>query len=170
MKWDWEKFAEKFGVSVAIVAAISLTAAIFMILFDSNLFAFTWKIDPDKADKLGSFLGGFLGSMVGLATLLLVYATYRSQKKELAATKAALEKQAFESTFFKLIEIFLEYIDSKTMFVYSPPNNQSSQSGYNYLVWDVISDIVKISNNTEIYSPIDHSWVKNVAQDAQDHK
>ncbi len=52
--------------------------------------------DLDTFSKFGDGIGGTLGTILGLITIILVYLTYKSQKKELANQKKELEEQRLE--------------------------------------------------------------------------
>ncbi len=72
------------------------------------------KIDIDIANKIGSFVGGLVGSFWTLTGVLLYYSVIKSQKDESkqAATRHSdqidiLNLQKFQSSFFELFKLFL---------------------------------------------------------------
>jgi hypothetical protein len=76
-------------------------------------------INPNAIGTFGDFIGGFIGTFFALATALLVWITFQSQKAELIATKNILEQQhttqsiqQFESKFFSLLDIYNEVLKS----------------------------------------------------------
>ncbi|MBF2709466.1 hypothetical protein [Flavobacterium soyangense] len=58
--------------------------------------------------NFGSYLGGVLGTIIGFVTLILVYKTYSSQRKELKIQKELITQQQFESTFFNMLNVHRE--------------------------------------------------------------
>ncbi len=70
--------------------------------------------DLDTFSKFGDGIGGTLGTILGLITIILVYLTYKSQKKELASQKKELEEQRLEfkrTRTFDLVYRELKIID-----------------------------------------------------------
>lgn len=69
-----------------------------------------WKsdIDNEYLSAFGDFIGGFIGTLIGLVTIFLVYKTYKSQKEELELSRKLIQKQNFESTFFGLLNLIRE--------------------------------------------------------------
>jgi hypothetical protein len=55
-------------------------------------------IDPEKADHLGSFIGGYIGSMFGLSSVVFLYLTLRDTRRT-----SNIEK--FENKYFELIRL-----------------------------------------------------------------
>lgn len=79
--------------------------------FHSNLNTAIWA-------DLGNFLSGLVGSIFSIVTVILIYMTYRAEKKELEATRKvmveqsnALKKQQFENSFFKMLDIHSQIMD-----------------------------------------------------------
>jgi uncharacterized membrane protein len=69
----------------------------------------------------GDFVGGFAGTIIGLATLLALVLSLHVQSMELAAARAqiqrqerALARQTFNSTFFQLLTQFRAIRDALT--------------------------------------------------------
>jgi hypothetical protein len=57
-------------------------------------------------DALGGFLGGTVGTVLSIMTVVLVYKTFRLQQKELNETKTILKIQRFEANFNNKLSIF----------------------------------------------------------------
>lgn len=123
-------FSENASFILAFTGFVVLISTI--TLFFVNFGSFTSKIDSDKLDHFGSFIGGLVGAMWSLASFILLYVSlqqqkedvkltnealrlqieeFRLQQKELEGTKIALEEQGktqelqrFETTFFNLLE------------------------------------------------------------------
>ncbi|MES2726868.1 MAG: putative phage abortive infection protein [Bacteroidota bacterium] len=53
----------------------------------------------------GDFIGGILGTIISLLSLIYLVSAFRLQKRELEETKKYLHKQQFESTFFKMLDM-----------------------------------------------------------------
>ncbi|MBC7381614.1 MAG: hypothetical protein H7296_01320 [Bacteroidia bacterium] len=53
----------------------------------------------------GDFFGGIVGTIIAGATLWYLVRTFELQKKELTETRNFLQKQNFESTFFKIMDM-----------------------------------------------------------------
>ena len=76
-------------------------------------------IDAEKASKFGSFIGGYVGTLFALISVILLYNTLKDQKQT-----SELEK--FENRFFLLLslhknnteEIILEKENGKKIFVH----------------------------------------------------
>ena len=79
----------------------------------------------------GDFFGGIIGTLISGATLWYLIQTFELQKKELNETKNYLQKQNFESTFFKMLDMIntigmdfvaIETLDDKTEYQHSRNN------------------------------------------------
>ncbi len=154
LRFEW--WLENWGFTFGFIAGVSFFVIASLIVRDEDLFNWSFKINPLLAANLGTFLGGFVGAVASLATVALVFAAYRSQKRELAETKIALEeqvrvinKQSFETTFFTLVKIFIDYSASETTLT------KSEKGGKVDHIWvvDIISEIsgsIKRGNFTSI--------------------
>lgn len=117
-----ENWFESWGVTFGFAAGVTFFAILLLILTNGRFFNWSLIIDPLLASYLGTFINGFMGTLASLGAVALLFATYRSQKRELMETRQAMQKQAevmniqlesseqqaFENILFKL----LEYIDS----------------------------------------------------------
>ena len=72
-------------------------------------------LGTDKLGDFGSFIGGFLGTIITLIATVYVYKTYisqkeelKSQKDELALQRQLISQQQFESTFFNMLNVHRE--------------------------------------------------------------
>jgi len=111
---------DKFVQHLVIWTFIISGAVIITIFIGYWITGHLWKddIDNNYLSAFGDFIGGFIGTLIGLVTIFLVYKTYASQKEELEEqrklldaqqnelklTRTTQEKQNFENTFFKLYE------------------------------------------------------------------
>lgn len=62
-----------------------------------------FRIDTDKYNELGDFIGGLVGTFFSNIAVYLLYNTYQDQRRELSATRTLVLKQQFESTFFNML-------------------------------------------------------------------
>ncbi len=107
-------FIEKRIVIISIsIALITIGALVFGYYKTGHLNRiFENDIDHDYLGAFGDFLSGFLGAILGIITIYLVYKTYISQKEELELSRNLIQKQNFESTFFSLIDNIKNKINS----------------------------------------------------------
>ncbi len=77
---------------------------IHLFLWDRNLRPrFASHLDTTKASELGQFIGGYLGTILLLASVALLIGSFRSQR-------ATGERTAFESRFFELLKFHRENV------------------------------------------------------------
>ncbi|MGE6513358.1 hypothetical protein [Lysinibacillus sphaericus] len=123
-----QKYNESFFVNIAFVllAFALLTTGVLIIFKDQ----FNQYFDFTELASLGSFLGGIITAFLTFSTILLVFATYKTQQKELAATREQLEetvrqaeitnktmlKQQFETTFFNMINMHNNLVEGLTLY------------------------------------------------------
>lgn len=67
-------------------------------IFIAKAFRETHTVNPESAAQLGSFVGGYVGSLFALVGVLLLVATLKGQR-------ASSEKQHFETKYFELIKM-----------------------------------------------------------------
>ena len=84
-----------YAVEIAIVAMglVSVNA-----IFIAKAFRQSATVNPESAGQLGSFVGGYVGSIFALTGVVLLYSTLKSQRR-------ASEKQSFENKYFELIKM-----------------------------------------------------------------
>ncbi|MDO9032705.1 MAG: hypothetical protein Q7V09_19935 [Hydrogenophaga sp.] len=89
-------------------------------------FYFLWfssaKVSHDSGDwgTLGDYFGGLMNPVISFATLLVAYAVWKQQRKELRQTKEALEDQAQtaewqrkEQRFFDCLTVYQRLVDAQ---------------------------------------------------------
>jgi len=64
-----------------------------------------YKIHISEYDKLGGFIGGITTPFLSISAFILLYRTYQSQKEELSETRAIVQQQQFDTTFFNSLEL-----------------------------------------------------------------
>lgn len=90
-----KSFWRKYWVETLIIA-FGLACMNFIFVFKA--FRETYTVDQESAARLGSFVGGYFGSIFALTGVVLLFATLRSQK-------LASDKQLFETKYFELIKM-----------------------------------------------------------------
>ena len=136
----WHKKGESWAIIFIILGLIACVIAIYYFLCQNGDFKFSQKIDSNEFDHFGSFISGVVGTLWGLASIILVYVALRDQKldietnrealkvqieefklqrKELESTRAVFEEQAktqkyqrFENTFFQLLTVHNQIINA----------------------------------------------------------
>jgi Putative phage abortive infection protein len=61
------------------------------------------NVSPEAASQLGAFVGGYIGSIFALTSVVLLFATLKSQGR-------MAEKQSFEAKYFELIKLHRENV------------------------------------------------------------
>ena len=76
-------------------------------------------LSTKKYNELGDFIGGITAPFLSMVALALLYMTYKSQKAELQQTRLiltkqtqTLDKQQFETTFFNMLNLHHEIVNS----------------------------------------------------------
>jgi hypothetical protein len=86
--------AETPGAEHKAVAAVLVVVALVLAAFLLNFVKSPIASTSDKWGQLGDYFGGLLNPVVALAALYLLSLSIRIQRKELAATRQALDEQA----------------------------------------------------------------------------
>lgn len=145
--WVWRSSTAKYILYFSFV----LCAIILFIFF---------KYDCTKTilNQLGEALGGTIGSLFTLVSVILFYKTLRTQQEELTAqkneltlTRQVFEQQRFENTFFQLLNNF------QTL-----KNNIEAPQGRGYKNKKGIYFLSDLSRNLEHY-------IKNIKLPIADH-
>lgn len=90
---------------LSIVAGICgfVILIIFSIRLLSHGYNFTDTLDIDASAKSGDFVGGVVGSLWTLTSVLLLFITLKLQRRGLKETSDALRRQQFENNFYNLM-------------------------------------------------------------------
>jgi|GEM_PF-3146396 len=67
---------------------------------------------PYDFTEYATFVGGTAGPMAALAGFLFIYLTFQHQQDQLTEQKEQFQQQSFESTFFKLLDLYIKERDS----------------------------------------------------------
>jgi hypothetical protein len=110
------KFLKKhFAIMIIISLSILVIGLTIYTYWKNDFLNPNYLLGTDKLGDFGSFIGGFLGTLITLLATVYVYKTYRSQKKELKKQKKQLKlqsqliaQQQFESTFFNMLNVHRE--------------------------------------------------------------
>jgi hypothetical protein len=120
-----------------LILAFSLLVVGLLFLFvpykqlDGSIRVLGYYITISDYGELGSFIGGVTTPFLSIAAFILLYRTYKSQKEELDNTRKVMqaqnetiEKQQFESTFFKMLDLYNSIVSNMHIVIkgiHSPP-------------------------------------------------
>lgn len=96
---------------------LTFVIIIFILSLYFSKFHDSFADSQDVWGQFGDFFGGVMNPIVGLLTLFIVAAAYLLQRKELSATKDALEMSASTSLIKAQIDILSTVIKNNTSFV-----------------------------------------------------
>lgn len=85
---------------LGIIVVISITSLGIYII---QLYENDWAKDPFEFGVFGDYVGGVLGSLIALVSIVLLYRTYRTQLDITRNQEQQLKIQQFESAFFELL-------------------------------------------------------------------
>lgn len=104
-----------FTIIIIIILSLLVIGLTIYAYWKNNFLNPNYFLGTDKLGDFGSFIGGFLGTLITLLATVYVYKTYISQKKELKKQKKQLKlqsqliaQQQFESTFFNMLNVHRE--------------------------------------------------------------
>ncbi len=118
----WTNFAKALlyiGTGILIIS---------LIIFVIQYFSLGSMFDSKVASELGGYIGGFVGVFWTGAGAILVYATFQEQKK-------LLEKQQFESSFFKMLDTYNSLLNSMKADKTRNKGNEEIKNGKEYISW-----------------------------------
>ncbi|MBS1775081.1 MAG: putative phage abortive infection protein [Bacteroidetes bacterium] len=134
-KSDFSKLEKVLVVLAICFAAIGFVVFVssFIIFKYNDTLDFSKKVNDEKFGNLGSLIGGTVGALWSLVGVILFYITLRMQRKELAFQREELEltrgelqgqkeqmiqqnatliQQRFESTFFQLLTLHHQIVNT----------------------------------------------------------
>ena len=95
---------------------VFFTGTLLAIFFPYKVFhgrgLFGFILNTEKYNELGDFIGGITTPILSFLGIVYLYKTYRSQKKELRATKRALQAQQASTSLFSMISVLENIIAS----------------------------------------------------------
>ncbi|HEY8780520.1 MAG TPA: hypothetical protein VIM16_02805 [Mucilaginibacter sp.] len=92
MKIDIRKALSYLLVTLAIVGVVIIGFTIIIYIKYSHIHLYS-DIDKDFFGIFGEFIGGVVGTLFSIVTVILVYLTYSSQQKDVFETKRLLQNQ-----------------------------------------------------------------------------
>lgn len=69
-----------------------------------------YPISVEKAAQIGDFVGGVVATLFSIAAFLLLYETLNMQKSEIKENQGIMQKQAFESNLFQMINMHNDFV------------------------------------------------------------
>jgi len=97
---------------LVILGLVIILWFLFRGFFYDNFINLKEKISLDNASKIGDFIGGIVGAIFTLVGIVLLYETLSFQRKELKESRQVFEKQQFENTFFGLLNLYKDIVQS----------------------------------------------------------
>jgi hypothetical protein len=91
--WRWR---QEYVTEIVIVGAGMVLMN--LVAFIPKAFRQSHTVNPEAAGQLGSFIGGYVGSMFALIGVVLLFSTLTSQRR-------AFAQQSFENKYFELIKL-----------------------------------------------------------------
>lgn len=88
---NWRNYRVEIAVFLLGVAAVNA-------IFISKTFRQSTTIDAEYAERLGAFVGGYVGSIFSLTGMILIYATLKNQQQN-------SQLQSFETKYFELLKM-----------------------------------------------------------------
>ncbi len=79
-------------ITAGLIAIIVLLATVYA-YYKNSLIHFSGNIDKDYFPAFGSFVGGTMGIIISIVSVLLIYYTYQSQQEQLSITRALVDRQ-----------------------------------------------------------------------------
>lgn len=90
-----------------------------------NMICCFWStVSLDKLAHIGEFMGGVLGTIIAACVLWYVRKTFYNQRDELIQTRKYLNKQQFESVYFKMLDMINEIGKNMKHKVWGSDNNK----------------------------------------------
>lgn len=160
MSIDIRKALSFLLITLATVGVVIICFTITIYLKYSHINWFT-DIDKDFFGSLGEFIGGVVGTLFSIITVILVYLTYSSQQKEVIETKRLLQNQIdlsikpdlyfTNSSFYG----FCKMISDGRGYALDFSNQRRENDQSTYIVYDVSVDLVNVgvgvAKNIEFY-------------------
>jgi len=110
------KFIVKNRIAISRILVLSGLLIIFWVVFRGffieKFIDLNSSVNLDSAAKIGDFIGGIVGVIFTLVGIVLLYETLSLQRKELKESRQVFEKQQFENTFFGLIKMYNDIVNS----------------------------------------------------------
>ena len=98
--------------TISAIALISVIAIACFLYLYADTFPGGLSIDHSRWAQFGDIFGGLAGGVFAFFALIILLVTLDVQHTELKETRAVLNRQKFESTFFELLKTLNEKMDS----------------------------------------------------------
>lgn len=109
---------ERVSIRLILLGMLMFIPAFIFFLWQDYTFDTSQGVNSDKFGQFGDFIGGVIGSIWALASVILFYVTLKDQREERIFTKENFEEQSkilrlqqFESTFFNSLNLFISISD-----------------------------------------------------------
>lgn len=100
------KSTERITKSTLIISLLIILGTIVAYILNGyfNIFRIN-DLNTEKLGHFGDFIGGFVGVVLTFLATIIIYTTYKSQKKELVLNRTLFSNQNFENTFFNMLKV-----------------------------------------------------------------
>jgi hypothetical protein len=118
---------ETTGNLILVIAAFSLGVMIIFTLIEPFN---DWSFNPNPIlfSQFGSFIGGFIGTILSFGAVILLYLTLRAQQSAIEHQDRTSKIESFENTFFNLLRTQQDITNSLKSRVYFINRNFEIQS------------------------------------------
>lgn len=113
---------EKLAIRLIGFSVFCFIVSVTIFSWKRETFSFSNPIDAGLLDNFGSFISGFIGSILSLASSILVYVALTEQRKATSDIKKEQEDiektqryQRFENTFFQLLNFHNQIVNAMSV-------------------------------------------------------
>lgn len=105
---------------------IGLSTAALIVVYVWRLWKLQFATTPDAFGLFGDYVGGVLGGLTGLVSVMFLYITYQKQNDIFNQQKQQAELQQFEQNFFRLLDDYKSILPRLK-------NKSDKTEGYEYI-------------------------------------
>lgn len=109
---QFQKMKRNLFIAVCVAVSGFMLLIWFVVVLMPEHLNYNYYIDLNKASQIGAFVGGFIGALFTIAGFILLYETFRLQRRESKATRKFLKLQQFENNFFQLFKRHNDIVSS----------------------------------------------------------
>jgi len=141
----WERIS--FGV---IILGLIMPFGLQYIYF--NKFLLLEITAQGQLGPVSEWLSGIITPFIALASYILLYRTYYSQKEELRLTRKTMDQQKFETTFFNMLNLFDNYAKNVRYKILSVDGikEYSGQDYFNHMHFKIFESLCKNKTNKDL--------------------